>query len=64
MRAPREAGPPHERVNKAGPSHERIDEADPPQNRIELPENTLAKFGAITMEVDDMPRPTGFPAAS
>ena len=38
-------------------------EADPPQKRIESPENTLADFGAITMEVADMPQPTGSPAA-
>ena len=63
MRAPTEAGPPHERVDEAGPSHKRMDEADPPQKRIESPENTLADFGAITMEVADMPQPTGSPAA-
>jgi hypothetical protein len=38
-------------------------EPDPAKERSESPENTLADYGAVTMDVDDVPQPTGSPAA-
>ena len=37
-------------------------EPDPTHQRFESPQNTLADYEAITMEVDDVPQHTGSPA--
>jgi hypothetical protein len=55
----------HGESSRMGVQTQRHESAEPnPGNeRSESPNNTLADFATVTMEVDDIPQPTGSPAA-